>query len=267
MVEEEEKEGDGPTVLAPEVRPEPAVSTATKSPHLRRLTVEAIGHHRRRMTRTLCSNGFLSLAAGSFLWAGLYAGRVSYSGHFMYGFLLWNLFLAWVPWLLAMGAGAALTRGRRVAGALLLLAWIAFLPNAPYVITDFLHLARRTPVPLWYDVLLLGTASLTGLLAGAFSLRRVEEALDGRVDRRLRVAGLALVILAAGFGIYLGRFERWNSWDLLVHPLALLRSLATTPSPRALVVTSACAGLLGVTYLGVRPSGGRWIDGRWIDGG
>ncbi|MCA9609108.1 MAG: DUF1361 domain-containing protein, partial [Myxococcales bacterium] len=165
-------------------------------------------------------------------------------------------FLAWVPWLLAMAAGAALGRRRRGMGAVLLLAWVAFLPNAPYVITDFLHLSVRSPVPLWYDVLLLGTASLTGLLAGAFSLRRVESALDGHVDPRVRFAGLALVILAAGFGIYLGRFERWNSWDLLIHPIALLRSLATGPSPRALVVTAACAGLLGVTYLGVRPGAG-----------
>lgn len=209
------------------------------------------------MTRTLSTHGFLALAAGSLLWSGLWLGRVYYSGHLLYGFLVWNLFLAWVPWLLAMAAGAAIARGWRVASASLLLAWIVFLPNAPYVITDFLHLSVRSPVPLWYDVLQLGTASLTGLLAGAFSLRRVEQAFDGRLDPRLRAAAVALVILAAGFGIYLGRFERWNSWDLVLHPLALLRSLAAGPSPRALVVTAACAGLLGVAYLGVRPGAER----------
>lgn len=204
------------------------------------------------MRRALASHGLASLLAGSVLWTGLYAGRVGYSGRFIYGFLLWNLFLAWVPWLLSLAVAGAVRRRHRGAAVLALVTWVAFLPNAPYVITDFLHLRLRSPVPLWYDVLLLGTASVTGLLAGALSLRRVEEALEGRVDPRLLRVGVWLVILAAGFGIYLGRFERWNSWDLVLHPLSLSRSLLRVPSLRAVVVTAACAGLLGITYLAVR---------------
>lgn len=204
------------------------------------------------MRRALFAPGLATLLAGSVLWAGLYAARVGYSGRLVYAFLVWNLFLAWVPWLLASFAATALARGRRGVAALALGAWLLFLPNAPYVLTDFLHLRARAPVPLWYDVLLLGTAALTGLFAGAYSLVRVETALEARVDPRLVRLGIAAVILLSGFGIYLGRFERWNSWDLLLSPLELLASVLAAPSPRAMVVTAACAGLLGVAYLGVR---------------
>ncbi|MCB9593292.1 MAG: DUF1361 domain-containing protein [Sandaracinaceae bacterium] len=212
------------------------------------------------MSRVWRTPGLAALLAGSGLWAGLYLGRVGYSGRFVYGFLLWNLFLAWVPWLLSLPVAWAITHRRRSVGIVALLAWVAFLPNAPYVITDFLHLTVRSPVPLWYDVLLLGTASITGLLAGAFSLRRVEESLDGRVHPWLLQAGVWVVILASGFGIYLGRFERWNSWDVLVHPMSLGQSLLNMPTPRAAVVTAACAGLLGVAYLAVRHQGRGWVN-------
>jgi len=202
--------------------------------------------------RRLTSHGLSSLVLGSALWCALYGARVFTSGRFIYGFLLWNLFLAWVPWVLALAADSALRRGWRVVAVGLVAGWIAFLPNAPYVLTDFLHLRSRAGVPLWFDVLLLGTASLTGLLAGAFSLRRMEDALDERLPTWLVRGGLALAIVAAGFGIYLGRFERLNSWDLVLHPLEVLARVLEAPGRRALVVTVACAGLLGTTYLAVR---------------
>jgi uncharacterized membrane protein len=205
-----------------------------------------------RLRRLAPDHGFFALVAGSLLWCVLYAARIHYSGRLLYGFLIWNLFLAWVPWLLAIAVARSVERGHRSVAVLTTGAWLVFLPNAPYVITDFLHLRARSPVPLWFDVLLLGTASLTGLLAGAFSLRRVEHALSGRLDARLLHGGLWLAIALSGFGIYLGRFERWNSWDLLLHPSAVLASVTQLLHLRALVVTFACAGLLGVTYLGVR---------------
>lgn len=204
------------------------------------------------MKRALTSHGFASIVGGSLLWCALYGARVVYSGRFVFGFLVWNLFLAWVPWILALGLERAVVRRWRFVAIGLALAWVLFLPNAPYVITDFVHLHPRHPVPLWFDVFLLGTASLTGLLAGAFSLRRVEEAIECRLSPSARALGLGLTIALSGFGIYLGRFERWNSWDLLLHPLELVKSLLHVPSLRAVVVTAACAGLLGVTFLAVR---------------
>ncbi len=201
--------------------------------------------------RSTPSHGLASLLLGSSTWCALFVARVYYCGHFTYGFLVWNLFLAWVPWLLALGVDHTLRRRWDGAALPLGIAWVLFLPNAPYVLTDFVHLRARSPVPLWFDVLLLGTAALTGLLAGAFSLRRVEDALQGRVEPRLLRVGLWATIVAAGFGIYLGRFERLNSWDLLLTPSDVLLCAAHVLEPRALVVTLACASLLGITYVGI----------------
>lgn len=182
----------------------------------------------------------------------LYAARVLHTGRLTYGFLLFNLALAWAPWALATLASLAASR-RHVAVAWVLgLAWLAFLPNAPYLVTDLVHLRPRPGAPLWYDVALLGTAAITGVLAGGLSLRAMHEWI---VERYGGVAGLALLaasVPAAGFGIYLGRFERHNSWDLVLRPADVLADAAhLVAEPRAIVVTAVFAAITAVSYVAV----------------
>lgn len=102
----------------------------------------------------------------------------------MYGFLCWNLFLAWIPWLAGQTFRAA---SRRRASTVLQLGWFAlwllFLPNAPYIATDLIHLAPRPPVPLWYDLALLLSYAGTGLLLGYVSLLEVQTAVEERFSR------------------------------------------------------------------------------------
>ena len=193
----------------------------------------------------------LALVLASGLYLALYAARVFTTGRLTYGFLLWNLSLAWAPWVLAQASCAAAARRWTPAAWTLGLAWRVFLPNAPYVVTDFVHLRPRPGAPLWYDCALLGTAALIGLAAGGLSLRAVH----GWVSERYgTVAGLVLLgasALTTGLGIYLGRFERWNSWDLVTRPDAVLSSvlaLALDPQPRPLVVTFVFASLTAVSY-------------------
>lgn len=192
-----------------------------------------------------------ALGLGTVLVVGLWTARAYYSASGMYGFLLWNTVLALAPWGLAIALSRAAEADRPATSGALGLLWLLFLPNAPYLVTDLLHLRARPPVPLWYDVLLLGAAALVGLLAGAFSLARVQRVVTRA--RGTRVADLVILaaILASGFGIYLGRFERFNSWDLLLHPATVLLGCAQALRPRAMVVTAACAALLAVTYVGV----------------
>lgn len=193
----------------------------------------------------------MALGLATSLLLGLYVARVFYSGAWTFGFLLWNAFLALVPWGLARLVERASARRQRATTAALLGAWLLFLPNAPYLVTDLLHLRARPPVPHWYDVLLLGTAALLGLLAGAFSLVRVQRVLrrhrGGRVARLVVLAAITL----SGFGIYLGRFERFNSWDLILHPWTVLMRCLASLGPRSVVVTVACAALLAITYVSV----------------
>jgi uncharacterized membrane protein len=157
------------------------------------------------------------------LWcAALVVLRVELSGSLFYVFLVWNLFLAWIPWLAAQAFGAS---SRRRAPRLLRLGWftlwLLFLPNAPYILTDLLHLRPRPPVPLWYDLALLLSCAGTGLLLGYISLLEVQ----GAVEKQLgRVAGWMVAagsLFLSGFGIYLGRFLRRNSWEILTDPAGL----------------------------------------------
>lgn len=151
-------------------------------------------------------------------------------------FLAWNLFLAWIPF----GLSGLLPHTRhRLAGGLLLGLWLLFLPNAPYLITDFIHLRARPPVPVWVDTLLFFLFAWTGLMLGLLSLLRVHLYLRQFYQPRQAHYLIAGFILASSFGLYLGRVERWNSWDALLSPLAVLENAATLAlsPPPALLLT------------------------------
>jgi uncharacterized membrane protein len=100
--------------------------------------------------------------------------------------------------------------------------WLLFFPNAMYLVTDLVHVSDATLVPLWYDVILLFSASFLGLLLSYLSLKHLQkEIFESRFSRHsIYVTGF--VILISSFGVYLGRFMRWNSWDIVSNPFALL---------------------------------------------
>lgn len=166
----------------------------------------------------------IPLLAMTALPLALMVARVIYTGQITYAHVAWNLFLAWLPLgfaYLALQPGATPGPVRLAFG----FAWLLFLPNAPYLITDIGHLHRGDQVPLVYDVVLLFSAAMCGLVLGLVSLRHILAAVArwlGVWPSRL----LGLVVLGAtGFGIYLGRYLRWNSWDVLVRPVALARDV------------------------------------------
>jgi uncharacterized membrane protein len=99
--------------------------------------------------------------------------------------------------------------------------WIVFLPNAPYIITDFVHLTTRPGIPFWYDTALLVSCAGTGLLLGYTSIADVQLVIARRFSPLVGWLLVVAVVLLSGFGIYLGRFLRWNSWDTLTSPRQL----------------------------------------------
>ena len=169
-----------------------------------------------------------SLAFASAICLALLAVRVLYSDSRNYSFLAWNLFLAWLPMLCALFAYNAYKRRGRlswlvVAGCAL--AWLLFFPNAPYILTDLMHLRPRPDAPLWFDVLLVIAFAWTGLFLGLVSLSLMQ-ALVRRAAGTLASWGFALGVLSlSGFGIYIGRFLRWNSWDVFLSPGGMLADL------------------------------------------
>jgi uncharacterized membrane protein len=139
-----------------------------------------------------------------------------------YGFLVWNLLLAAIPVALAAGLRRlATTRIPTSALAPVFVLWLLFLPNAPYLVTDLVHLGDQR-APLVVDALMLSTAAVAGVLAGLLSLALVESAVRARIGPRAAVATVALAIPLASLGVYLGRVLRWNSWDALAEPWTVL---------------------------------------------
>jgi uncharacterized membrane protein len=141
-------------------------------------------------------------------------------------FLLWNLFLAWVPYVCARLLW--LVARRRV--ALLVLAplaalWLAFLPNAPYLVTDIVHVHRDwRGLPLLLDLAVFGMVGIAGILLGVASLQPVHRLVAERWGRRAASAFPPLIALAVAFGVYLGRVQRWNSWSFIESPGTLLHA-------------------------------------------
>jgi len=166
-----------------------------------------------------------------------------------YGFLGWNVFLAWVP-LVAALVLTRLTTRHWTAFAAVALGWFVFFPNAPYIVTDFLHLRTNRGAPLWLDVLVVASAAATGMLLALVSLEWVHNALDRRFARPRASWVVVLVVCgAAAFGVYLGRFQRWNSWDLLTKPDELLSGAwATLNEPRVVGFVPLFAVALFASY-------------------
>lgn len=166
-----------------------------------------------------------SLAALSILPCLLWVGRVVYTGRLTYSHLLWNLVLAWVPVLLVWIATRTTETPRWVRG-LAAAGWLVFLPNAPYLITDLIHLHPSGQIPLLYDGLLLFSLGLSGLAIGLVTVFWMEQAVAGRFGRWARMAFSLCALGLAGFGVYVGRFLRWNSWDAILRPVQLVQELA-----------------------------------------
>jgi uncharacterized membrane protein len=149
------------------------------------------------------------------------------TGEHFYDFLAWNLLLAWVPLVLALALYDAY---RRHAATPLLLAlgagWLLFLPNAPYIVTDYVHLTTPRAAPFWFDMLLVSTAAWTGLALGTVSLLLVHLVLRSAIGRGLAWAGVVAALASSAFGVYLGRFVRLNSWDVVARPRAVADQIA-----------------------------------------
>lgn len=168
-------------------------------------------------------------------------------------FLLFNLFLAWIPYVTALKIEQMQRLGaRRIAVLAWMPLWLAFLPNAPYLITDFVHFRDRPPVPFWYDLTLFFAAACTGLALGLLSLYEVHRVLKQWFSRLLAAFLLLAAMGLSGFGVWLGRFQRWNSWDIVARPDALLRDLAETFTTRHELVHAAGISLLlsGILLIG-----------------
>jgi len=203
---------------------------------------------------------FLSLYA-----VMLFAFRVLYTGTLGYIFLNWNLFLAFLPWLLTSLANLRNIRSR-VAVLFVMALWLLFFPNCLYILTDLIHLRRAENAPLWLDFIMVLTFAWAGLCYGFISLIDIERFLRESFGTGPRLTSVleVLMIYLAAFGIYVGRFLRWNSWDLVGSPAELVtdvygRFTSGSTAIRIIGFTVLMGTLLNAMYFPLRYLGHRSV--------
>ena len=156
--------------------------------------------------------------------------RILYAENLYYGFLLWNLFLAGMPLLISHYLYKYKEINRIVLYGSLFI-WLLFLPNAPYIITDLVHLYHRPPVPFWYDMLMVLLSAYNGVALGFISVHQVEKIILRRNAENYLLPFRIAVILLMGYGVYVGRYLRFNSWDAIIDPVNLFRSIKGSLHP------------------------------------
>ena len=140
-----------------------------------------------------------------------------------YVFLGWNLFLGWVPFLLSRYL--IKQQHKSLKQYIVFFAWLIFFPNAPYIITDLFHFKERWPVPLYCDLVLSFSFAWNGLFLGLISLINIENWALSKFGKRKAIAIVAISLFLCGFGIYIGRYLRWNTWDVLANPFDLIKEI------------------------------------------
>lgn len=149
--------------------------------------------------------------------------RVEISGTRHFLFLNWNLFLAFVPWLFTMILTMSPNLQKsRLAVFGMLGVWLLFFPNASYILTDLFHLSHNSSMPIWFDLVLILSFAWTGLLYGFLSLWNLEEMMERFLSKKVITVLSVFLLFVSSFGIYIGRYLRWNSWDILHHPGKLM---------------------------------------------
>jgi len=198
---------------------------------------------------------FLLLALASIICVGIIRFRASLTGTVQYAFLIWNLLLAWIPFIIAYFTYIT-TINRRwlyIVVPVSAFLWLIFFPNAPYILTDFQHLSNSGgDIPVWYDVLLLIWFAFTGLFLGMISLFLMQELVRREFGSWFGWGFVLVAIALTSIGVYVGRFLRWNSWDILNNFSDMVQFTLyyiLNPTPRSIIFAGMFVPFLLFVYL------------------
>lgn len=173
--------------------------------------------------------------------------RIYKTNSIVYGFLLWNLFLAWIPYIISLVYLKFHEKIRfKLLNLFIFCTWLLFFPNSPYILTDIAHLVDiRDRVPIWYDLFLILSFAFTGLFVGILSLFNIHTALKKYFNNLNSWFIVFITIFLCSFGVYLGRYQRWNSWDFFTQPITLLKGIIIKMfEPNADITSFGVTGLL-----------------------
>lgn len=177
-------------------------------------------------------------------------------------FLIWNIFLAWVPFYLSiiLTQYEFKNKGLKFITAFI---WLMFYPNAPYIITDFIHLsaynfyisetyAFNNSYRIWYDFFLISIFVITGLILAYASLRLVHNYIKQSYGSFLGWIFISIVSILSGYAIYLGRFIRVNSWEIVTNPIQLIRVLFKNINTSGLIYSLLFGFMILFIYLSLK---------------
>ena len=187
---------------------------------------------------------------------GLSVSRFIITDTKVFLFLNWNLFLAFIPWLISSWLVIKGTT-TKVSLVLLTVSWLLFFPNSPYILTDLFHLQMRASAPIWFDLVVIRSFAWTGLMFGFISLMDIETLLKKYAGEKITNLVSILFLFLASFGIYLGRYLRWNSWDTISNPFGLFndifdRIISPFDHPRTWGMTLLMGILLNMMYFSIK---------------
>lgn len=149
--------------------------------------------------------------------------RIYFTQKWFFLFLNWNLLLAVIPFVLSSFLiNSKYLAQSKMAFVIVLLVWILFFPNSPYIFTDLFHIKIRKIMPIWYDLVLILSFAFTGIMFGFKSLNHLVQISSSYVSKKVQNTAIVFLFFLSSYGIYLGRFLRWNSWDLINEPTKLL---------------------------------------------
>lgn len=207
----------------------------------------------------------ITLSIAALVCVGLLGFGARYHDSWRFNYLLWNLFLAALPLVFAIKLRSVLRRKRWSDWEPLgwTVAWLLFLPNSFYMISDYIHLPEVAESDLLYNSVMFTAFICLGVILGFCSLYLIHNRLRQRVGTLAAGAWIGLTLLLSSYAIYLGRDLRWNSWDVVFNPAGLLfdvsdRLLRPDDYPEMFVVIFSFFVLLGSLYAVV------WTAAHWL---
>lgn len=177
--------------------------------------------------------------------------RHFYIGSRAYIYLIWNLFLSWIPFGVSMMMTYLFSHNSKKHSLILIFLgcfWLLFYPNAPYMITDFIHYRFSSSFLAWIDLVIFSAFILTSFLIGFISLFLVSRIVEKKFNKPFAWLFILCTLFLSSYGIYLGRVIRWNSWDLIFKPAVLVRSLIENIHTQSIIFSLTYGALLTLIY-------------------
>ena len=166
-------------------------------------------------------------------------------------FLIWNLFLAYIPCFLSSSIYKNFfNTSKKIQNSFYGLIWLLFIPNSFYILTDFTNLHFRTTFQFSLDMLIISSFSFVGFYVGLLSIHTIRQLVIAKYGNTKGNIFLLTISFLSAFGIYLGRVLRFNSWDIISKPIQLAyTSIYALFSLETIIYTLQLGTIILISYI------------------